>query len=85
MLYNKTIVDYRGSGYRPENTIIDLGFASVNIGILCSISHSPRSILVFSVRYHIISTASIVNNCILSRFLTFRSSKNDITSCNIGV
>ena len=27
---------------------------------------SPRSILVFSGRYHIISTVSIVNNCILS-------------------
>ena len=26
---------------------------------------SPRSILVFSGRYHIISTASIVNNCII--------------------
>ena len=25
--------------YRPENTNIDLGFASVNIGILWSISH----------------------------------------------
>ena len=28
-------------------------------------SASPRSILVFSGRYHIISTASIVNNCII--------------------
>ena len=28
-------------------------------------SASPRSILVFSGRYHIISTASIVNNCIM--------------------
>ena len=26
---------------------------------------SPRSILVFSGRYHIISTAPIVNNCII--------------------
>ena len=58
--------------YRPENTNIDLGFASVNISILWSISHhiqclisSPRSILVFSGRYHIISNASLVNNCII--------------------
>ena len=45
MLYNKTIVDYRGSGY----DVI-----------------SPRSILEFSGRYHIISTASIVNICIFN-------------------
>ena len=36
--------------YRPENTNIDLGFASV---------------LVFSCRYHIISNALLVNNCII--------------------
>ena len=30
------------------------------------ISTKPRSILVFSGRYHIISNASLVNNCILS-------------------
>ena len=45
MLYNKTIVDYRGSGY--------------------DVIFGPRSIFVFSGRYHIISTASIVNNCIM--------------------
>ena len=57
MLYNKTIVDYRGSGY----DVI-----------------SPRSILVFSGRYHIISTASIVNNCIvyLQRNHKINHSKN---------
>ena len=51
MLYNKTIVDYRGSGYDVISTR--------------EYQYSPRSILVFSGRYHIISTASIVNNCIL--------------------
>ena len=97
--------------YRPENTNIDRGKASVNIGILWSISQhfasvnigilwlisqhiqclisqriqilteakprsilvfsgryhsiSPRSILVFSGWYHSISNASLVNNCII--------------------
>ena len=44
--------------YRPENTNIDRGEASVNID-------SPQSILIFSGRYHIISNASLVNNCII--------------------
>ena len=39
-------------------------------------SASPRSILVFSGRYHIISNASLVNNCIMS----LKSFKN---VCNI--
>ena len=56
MLYNKTIVDYRGSGYDVISTR--------EYKILTSAS--PRSILVFSGRYHITSTASIVNNCIIS-------------------
>ena len=30
--------------------------------------YSPRSILVFSGRYHIISNASLVNNCIVFLF-----------------
>ena len=55
MLYNKTIVDYRGSGYDVISTR--------EYQIMTSAS--PRSILVLSGRYHIISTASIVNNCIM--------------------
>ena len=42
---------------------------------------TPRSILVFSGRYHIISTASIVNNCII-----FHGCKNDnfqMKNCDI--
>ena len=56
MLYNKTIVDYRGSGYDVISTR--------------EYKAKPRSILVFSGRYHIISTASIVNNCIILHFYT---------------
>ena len=51
MLYNKTIVDYRGFGYDVISTK--------------EYQYSPRLILVFSGRYHIISNASIVNNCII--------------------
>ena len=35
-------------------------------------SASPRSILVFSGRYHIISNASLVNNCIIFLCFTLR-------------
>ena len=63
--------------YRPENTNIDRGEVEVNIVNLWSISHhiqwgSPRSILVFSGRYHIISNASLVNNCFIIIIITFR-------------
>ena len=34
-------------------------------------SASPRSILVFSGRYHIISNASLVNNCIMFHYVFF--------------
>ena len=34
---------------------------------------SPRSILVVSVGYHIIFNDSIVNNCIISDMITFKS------------
>ena len=53
-LYNKIIVTIEAMDmiwYRPENTNIVLGSASVNIGTLS--------------RYHIMSNASIVNNCIV--------------------
>ena len=46
--------------YRPDNTNIDRG---ERIPILTSAS--PRSILVLSGRYHIISNATLVNNCII--------------------
>ena len=36
----------------------------------------PRSILVFSGRYHIISNASLVNNCILYSFLNIKPMNN---------
>ena len=36
-------------------------------------SASPRSILVFSGRYHIISNASLVNNCIIILISNHRS------------
>ena len=50
--------------YRPENTNIDRGeYIDQRIPILTEAK--PRSILVFSGRYHIISTASIVNNCFI--------------------
>ena len=39
----------------------------------------PRSILVFSGRYHIISNASLVKNCILSYDV---ASGSEITPCN---
>ena len=45
--------------YRPENTNIDRGEAEAK----------PRSILVFSGRYHIISNASLVNNCFIIKHL----------------
>ena len=42
-------------------------FCRTSLCLVCAISYSakPRSILVFSGRYHIISSASIVNNCII--------------------
>ena len=44
-------------------------------------SASPRSILVLSGRYHIISNASLVNNCIISHGLpdvTLQSTRHEV-------
>ena len=41
--------------YRPENTDIDLGYASVNIGILRSISHHVQLLHSQQLFYYIIS------------------------------
>ena len=43
---------------------------------------SPRSILVFSGRYHIISNASLVNNCIISYYYKKMSKLQFCTESN---
>ena len=42
--------------------------------------HSPRSILVFSGRYHIIFNASLVNNCIILHGLREVTSERQVIS-----